>query len=171
MNSSLDCNTPRGQIYIEKQLSCHNRIENALNCEIICTDIKSSSDIDALIVKEKKLIGLAEVKSREMSINPKSKKLIYEGKEYDSYLITFEKLEKLKNLCERFKVPGFLFVSLLVADKIAMWKICDNDGEYCVDMGIERTKTQATCNGGVALRENAYLSLNSMKILKENNIV
>ena len=171
MNQSLDCNTPRGKIYIEKQLSCHTRIENALNCEIISTDIKSSSDIDALIVKEKRLIGLAEVKSREMSVGADLKKLIYEGREYDSYLITYEKLEKLKNLCEVLKVPGFLFVSLLASNKIAMWKICDNEGVYCVEMKKERTKTQATCNGGTAFRENAYLSLNSMKILKENNVV
>jgi hypothetical protein len=164
---SLDCNTPRGQIYIGTQLSCHTRIEEALNCEVISTNTKSSSDIDALLVRNKILIGLGEVKSREMSFDLISKKLMYNGRGYDSYLITHEKLEKLRNLCKIFNVSGFLFVSLLLDGKIAVWKICDANGNFCVEMKKEKTKTQATCNGGTAFRENAYLSLNSMQILKE----
>jgi len=164
---SLDCNTPIGQIYIGTQLSCHARIEKALNCEIICTDTESSSKIDALMVKEKKLVGLAEVKSREMSFNLISKKLMFNGIGCDSYLITYEKLENLRNLCKIFNVSGFLFVSLLLDGKIAVWNICDANGNFCVKMKKEKTKTQATCNGGIAFRENAYLSLNSMQILKE----
>lgn len=167
MKKSLDCNTPRGQIYIKTQLSCHSRIEDALNCEVIATNTSSSSDIDALLIKNKMLIGVGEVKSREMSFDSNSKKLIYENKEYDSYLITHEKLEKLKNVCKIFSVPGFLFVSLLNDNKIAVWTICGADGTFCVEMKKEKTKTRATCNGGIAYRENAYLSLNSMKILKE----
>jgi hypothetical protein len=169
MNSSLDCNTPRGQIYIGSQLSCHDRIEVALKCDIIKTDPTSSSDIDALMVRNKTLIGLAEVKSREMGIKLGDKtsdsKLIYRGNEYDSYLITYEKLEKLKHLCCALGVPGFLFVSLLGDSKIIFWKICGVKGNYVVDLKKEITRTQATCNGGTAHRENAYLSLNSMKIL------
>lgn len=92
---------------------------------------------------------------------------MYNGRGYDSYLITHEKLEKLRNLCKIFNVSGFLFVSLLLDGKIAVWKICDANGNFCVEMKKEKTKTQATCNGGTAFRENAYLSLNSMQILKE----
>jgi hypothetical protein len=58
-------------------------------------------------------------------------------------------------------------VSLLSDGKIAVWQICDSNGNFTVQMQKEKTKTQATCNGGVAFRENAYLSLDSMKILKE----
>ena len=169
MNSSLDCNTAKGQIYIGTQLSCHARIEVGLNCEVIATDTKSSSDIDALITRDKVLIGLAEVKSREMSLKNSptlsKRRLVYKGRDYDSYLITFEKLEKLKRLCNTFNVPGFLFVSLLEDHQIVFWKICNSKGEYCVGMKTERTRTQATCNGGVAHRENAYLSLDCMKVL------
>ena len=169
MNSSLDCNTPRGQIYIGSQLSCQDRIETALKCEIIKTDTTSSSDIDALLVRNKTLIGLAEVKSREMGIKlgdgHSDNKLIYRGNEYDSYLITYDKLEKLKQLCCAFGVPGFLFVSLLQDSRIIFWKICGSKGNYLVELKKEITRTQATCNGGIAHRENAYLSLNSMKIL------
>lgn len=167
--SSLDCNTVRGQVYIGTQLSCHERIEAALNCAVIATDTTSASDIDALITKNKTLVGLAEVKSREMRLKDSpiltARRLIYKNREYDSYLITFEKLEKLKRLCSIFNVPGFLFVSLLEDHQIVFWKICNANGEYCVDLKKERTRTQATCNGGVAYRENAYLTISCMKVL------
>jgi hypothetical protein len=166
---SLDCNTTKGRIYIGTQLSCHEKLEEALKCEVIATDTTSSSDIDALIVKDKKLISLAEIKSREMSLinfeNKSNRRLVYKGKEYDSYLITYEKLEKLRTLCKMLCVSGFLFVSLLESDQVVFWKICDGDGNYTSDIKREHTRTQATCNGGSIIRENAYISLKDMKLL------
>ena len=166
---SLDCNTAKGQVYIGKQLLCHDRLEAALKCEIIATDTTSASDIDALIVKNKKLVAIAEIKSREMKLknsdDRSQRRLIYMGRDYDSYLITYEKLEKLKTICQMFCVPGFLFVTLIESDQTVFWKICDGAGNFVAEFEKKRTQTQATCNGGLAYRENAYISLNSMKIL------
>lgn len=167
----MDCNTERGKIYIGSQIDCHNKLEIALKCQVVSTNTTSSSDIDALLVKDKKLIALAEVKSREMGLiiseTNNKKKLTYKGQEYDSYLITYEKLEKLKNLCKMLCVPGFLFVSLLESDEIASWQICDQEGNYTSKINKKHTKTQATCNGGTAFRENAYISLDSMRLLSK----
>lgn len=160
---SLDCNTERGKIYIAEQLACQKRVESAIECELISTKTNTASDVDALMIKNKILVGLAEVKTREMGL--KDGKLTTDKGDFDSYLITYEKLEKLKRLCESFKVPGYLFVSLLHTKKIVAWNICDGSGNYIANIKKEYTKTQATCNGGTAHRENAYISLETMKIL------
>jgi hypothetical protein len=164
---SLDCNTPLGQVYTKSQLSTCDMIEKHLNCEVISTDTTESADIDAIFSRDKTVIGVSEIKSREMSLNDTGKRrsLVFKGRGYDSYLITFEKLEKIKRLSKALVVPGFLFINLRESGDVVFWKICDAKGNYVVDMKTDKTMTQATCNGGIASRENAYISLAQMKVL------
>jgi hypothetical protein len=168
MDESLDCNTEKGRIYTAIQLICREKMEKALKIEVVSTDIKKSADIDVLLIKNNNLIGLGEIKTREMRVIRFGKPdclLVENGRKHNSLLITYNKLEKLKHLCRSLRVPGFLFVSLLHSNRIAWWKICDDLGNYTCDIKREHTRTQATCNGGSIIRENANISVKGMNLL------
>lgn len=155
--SNLDCNTPQGQVYIGTQMACLSRIEEKWNCKVAVTDSKSSADIDAIIIKDGVISIAAEIKSREMSLD--------ELVTFGSYLITFEKLLKLRNVGMALAVPSILAVSLLKDNRIVYWKIAEASGNFVARMENMITQTKATCNGGLTDRYNSYLSLKDMKIL------
>lgn len=155
--SNLDCNTPIGQGYIATQMACLSRVETIWNCKIIPTRGESSADIDAIIIRDGVVAGVAEVKSREMSLDD------LEG--FGSYLITFEKLLKVRNVGMTLQVPSFVIVSLLKDNQIVYWRLSDASGNFISTMEGKITQTKATCNGGLIDRYNAYLSLKGMKVL------
>lgn len=156
---ALDCNTPTGRIYINWQADCLARLEKAWDVKCVCTNDQESADVDAFAIRESRISAVMEVKSREMDL-PQLRK-------FGSYLITFEKLLKLRSVAVALCVPGLVVVSLLKDKQIVFWKICDKDGNFLVPLEGKTTKTQATCNGGQANRYNAYLSLSDMTVISE----
>jgi len=81
---------------------------------------------------------------------------------FGTYLITHRKLQRGRVAARLLHVPLFLIVGL--ADCTVWWKVADADGAWCEDPDVQRTRTQATVNGGTALRWNAYLSLSQMHV-------
>lgn len=154
---SLDCNTPAGKVYIDWQQNCLNRIEEAWKVECAYTDGSEAADVDAITFRDGKILGVMEIKSREMDLA--------QLRRFGSYLITFEKLLKLRAVSAALCVPGLVVVYLLKDQEIVFWKICDAAGNFLVPLECKVTETQATCNGGQAMRYNAYLSLKEMKTL------
>jgi hypothetical protein len=153
----LDCRTEKGKTYIHQQLECAERLEGAWKCQVIATPIDLPSDVDALLVRDGILMGIAEIKARELDLNKLS--------EFGSYLITNDKITRIAELSRRLRVAGFIIVSLLHDRNIVFWKISDEAGNLLVNAEVKNTITQATCNGGSAERENAYLPLSSMKFV------
>jgi hypothetical protein len=110
--------------------------------------------VDAILWRSS-IVGVAEVKTRNLTYQQLSG--------FGSYLVTFSKLEKLRSVAKALRCPGLLLVYLIPETKTVWWKVCDGQGEWTVDVKVERTSTQATCNGGTAMRDNAYLPLSLMK--------
>jgi hypothetical protein len=61
-------------------------------------------------------------------------------------------------------VPGLVVVHLLRDQRVVFWRICGADGCFRASLEAKVSNTQATCNGGVANRYNAYLGLDDMEI-------
>lgn len=154
---SLDCVTPRGQIYISHQADCLARLAARWNCDIYSTAENAAADIDAIAVRAARVSAVLEIKSREMSLP--------QLKSFGSYLITYAKLVKMCEMSSRLCVPSFLVVSLLADQSIVYWKISDADGQMTILPECRESRTQTTCNGGQIVRCNAYIPLDQMKIL------
>jgi hypothetical protein len=131
--STLDCNTPKGQSYIVTQMACLTCIEAAWKCKAFATNGESTADVDAIIIRDNTVSAVAEVKSREMSLDE------LEG--FGSYLITFEKLLKLRNVGLALHVPCFVIVSLLKSQQIVYWKIADASGNFLASWLTDTTPT------------------------------
>lgn len=154
---NLDCNTTRGRIYINHQLECINILKEKWGVEIFSTNDDTIADADAIAIKNGKISAILEIKSRETNLE--------QLKKWGSYLITFEKILKLRNLCKSLCCVGVIAVYLLQDKKIVFWKICDANGEFLIELNGKITTTQKTCNGNTTDRFNAYLSLDKMNIL------
>lgn len=154
---ALDCNTAVGRTYIGWQADCLARLEKAWDVKCAHTDDTGDADVDAIAIRDGQLQAIMEVKSREMNLD--------QLRRFGSYLITFEKLLKLRAVAAALRVPGLIVVSLLKDKQIVYWKVCDVEGHFLIALEGKITETQATCNGGTAHRYNAYLSLEDMKIL------
>lgn len=144
----LDCDTPVGRAWIARQHETTDRCAAAWNVHIAAT--VEPSPVDVLISRRGRLFAVAEVKSRDMSIA----ELIG----WRTYLVTFEKLLAGREIAMTLRVPFLLIVGL--TNGIVYWQISDADGEWCVPLTITKTTTQATSNGGVAERVNAYIPFN-----------
>ena len=73
-------------------------------------------------------------------------------------------MQKLQNINLKQNIMKKLILSLLLAPFLLFgqgpsFTITDNEGNYLFDIRTQKTKTQATINGGKAERENAYLPM------------
>lgn len=147
--TGLDCNTENGRRFIAEQSESATRFAEAYGYGVIQTADTMPADLDAMFYKDGQLVGIAEIKSREMSMSE------LEG--FGSYLITLEKLMKGAELSRRLSVPYILIVRLLKDDVLFYWRITDGTGQIRCPFDVRSTETKRTCNGGTATRANAYL--------------
>jgi hypothetical protein len=149
----LDCTTPIGQAWIARQRAIVAYCSRAWQVDAASPADDSDSVIDALFSRAGRLLAVGEVKARNLTIA--------ELHAHGSYLVTFDKLVIARDVGARLRVPFVLIVGLV--DAVVFWQVADPAGRWLVDMRINRTTTQATCNGGDAVRANAYLSLDDMR--------
>jgi len=153
---NLDCNTKLGRKYISYQHECLETFCSSKNLRYATTDDRLSADVDAVFFR-KDIIAVSECKTRNMTMS--------QLRSFGSYLITYAKIEKLIVLSKALQCYGLLIVYLIPNKQIVWWKICDKDGTILVNLNKSKTSTQATCNGGVVIRENAYIPLNDMLVI------
>lgn len=107
------------------------------------------------------MIAGVEVKCRNMTMDM----LINEyGR---TWLITADKIDRCVNICKSLGIDfrGFLY---LVPEKILMVvPIWSYDKGYVCKIEREVTETQATVNGGLAIRENAYIHLENVTTIRQ----
>jgi len=148
----LDCVTPRGQAFVVEQRAIAERLARVRGLDVVHLASAGAAPIDALFHRAQRLCAIGEVKARAMS---------YAGLvDFGSYLVTFDKLCHGRDLAARLEVEYVLVVGLL--DAVVWWNVSDKRGRWLVEFVTRATETQATCNGGIAVRMNAYLSLDRM---------
>lgn len=152
----LGSETEQGKIYIQKEQALADYIGTVYNATAIELGDKTTHT-DRLYVRDNKVVCIAEIKNRTISLD----KLYSHG----SYLISYDKIDRGVALSSHLHVPFFLFVYLMKSDDIVYWKISDETGKEVCTYRIQQTKTKADCNGGTAVRENAYIFLDGMILL------
>ncbi len=161
MASNLDCNTPQGRQHIAEQHALIALVCDRWGCDAIVTPDDRDSPVDVIFSREKVIAAVAEVKSRPtLSLD----RLRAFEPPTDGYLITYRKLVEGIAVARELRVPYYVFVGL--ADGIVVyWRISDERGQLVVSHTRHTTQTKATCNGGSAWRENAYLKLEGMQFV------
>jgi hypothetical protein len=154
---SLDINTPRGQESLRQE---HDAVAlwQGFNpgWAYAPTDKDSPCPVDGILINGNGIAALVETKCR----------IIEESVFFEDFagewLVTFSKLEKAKQLAHGLCLPlvGFLY---LVPSQVLLVRKLAEDGEFVVPMRIANTNTQATINGGVANRCNAYIDMTGTK--------
>lgn len=157
---SLDINTPKGQVSLSQEQQLIAAIENNYaGYQVIQTPKSLDAEVDGILCKGAVMVGVIENKCRDMSLAT----LKRFGNEW---LLTFEKINKGALLARSLRIPfiGYLY---LVPDGIALAiKLSDENGNLLPKIRIERTKTQATTNGGHAVRTNAYVCMDDAKSIR-----
>ena len=150
---SLDISTPKGQVSLkDEQIVARwfNRKEGHVYAQ---TPKDSPVKIDALLIRDGNLFGLAETKCR-YDIDLAGFKTEYKNE----WLITAEKVESSLKLAEQFCVPLYGFLYLVNDDVLLIANLSK------AKMYKKFTKTQKTINGGKIVRENSFVSMENASI-------
>lgn len=117
--------------------------------------------MDGFIVRDGTILYGVEVKCRNMTA------LELRTKYDNRWLVTADKIDRCVSVCNDLCIGlrGFLY---LVPDKMLMIvPIWDYNDGYVSDIEYDVTDTQATINGGVATRMNAYIDVSKAKAIAE----
>lgn len=152
----LDCNTSTGRKFIAYQHECLAVFCKNKNIHCITTNDTMSADIDAIFYRDS-VLAVGECKTRNLTL--------MQLKKFGSYLVSYSKIEKLMVVSKALQCYGLLLVYLIPDSKIVWCKVCDKDGKLLVHLERRTTATQATCNGGTAVRENAYIPIRDMLVI------
>jgi hypothetical protein len=159
----MDINTPRGQdalIQSRKAVAIYERHYPAQS--YIETPQEVAATVDGLIIHtaSRRLRAIVEIKSRyDLSLEK------FQGAFDSEWLVTYSKLVEAAFAAKTLGVPllGFCY---LVADEVLLVKRLWQGGNWLAPIQIRETKTQATVNGGDAIRENAFIDMKSATALK-----
>lgn len=156
----MDILTPKGlETLAQEREAIQIFMSNFPGFEFIETPKDTPADIDGFIIKDGTIISGVEVKCRMMTADELAKKFNYQ------WLVTAHKLDRCVALCKRLGVDfrGFLY---LVPDKMLfIVPIFSYKDGWLIEPEYEMTKTQATVNGGIAERLNAYIDVSKAKVI------
>jgi len=124
------------------------------------TDKNSPCAIDAILVKDKKIIGIVEQKSR-----PSLSLIDFNGIYKKQWLVTQKKLDNGAKIAESLQTKFVGFLYLPQADMLLVKTLWNPNLGWSVIIEKRHTKTQATINGGSIVRENAYIDMSEALIL------
>jgi hypothetical protein len=156
---NLDINTPRGQVSREYEARAIERIRGQHgSIDIIETDKMLDAKVDAILVRDNSLVGVAEIKCRDESVDSM--------KQWGSWLITHQKLLDGQQLSKMLRCYFFGFLYTIKDDRLLRWTICGPDGDFRFEFEVKNTATQKTINGGSIVRTNAYLPIEYAREVK-----
>ena len=156
----MDILTPKGlETLAQEREAISLFLQSFPGFEFIETPKDTPADIDGLITRDGTIISGVEVKCRNMTADELASK--YQHK----WLVTADKLDRGVSVCERLGTDfrGFLY---LVPDKMLfIVPIFSYKDGWLIEPEYEMTKTQATVNGGIAERLNAYVDVSKAKVI------
>lgn len=161
----LDCESPLGIEYMKHQYGAMARLNKI---GYLCIATKNPQDKTDIFIAKKssdghlRMYGIAEIKSRATAGGQML--TINYLKNNGGYLITNEKLSVGQQASFMLGIPYFVIVNLIYENKLLVWKITDDKGNFLDQFPRKRTKTRATVNGGEANRLNAFLQMNSKNL-------
>ncbi len=153
----LDINTEKGQVAAKRQKGVEARLSKILGYELISTPIKGNGVIDGFFHDNLEIHGIFEIKCRGNSYE--------QFKEWGTWLVTEEKVNKIKSLSKDLNVPGYFIVE--TKDRVLLiFHVTNNRGKLLLPFKSDKTFTQATVNGGFANRQNAFFKISDAIVIE-----
>ena len=154
--STLDCSWGRGPAALAAQQQIARAVARIWRGEVHATP-RGPAVVDVVFTRDGELLSIAEIKAREITL--------VDLAHLDGYLITHDKLTRGRAAALAFGVPFDLFIGF--SDGAIGWfRVTEADGRWATRYRVRDTVTQATCNGGHAIRANAYLDLRDLHVLR-----
>ena len=153
---NLDCNTDRGRIATADQVDAVQAVLASRNpgTTFASTALDASAVVDGFFVTANGVIAaLAEVKTRET--DEKTFWIQFNGE----WLVTEQKLIDIQTISRLLVVPSYGILYLKPSRVVLFKQFTDKFGDWKIVFRTEQTATQATCNGGVANRVNAFIKM------------
>ena len=157
----MDVLTPKGQISLEDEQVTRRLWESYYpEYRYIETPKNKPAAFDAVLIKGKQIYAVVETKCRrDMTLEKFST-------DYKAHwLVTYKKIRDCCIASDLMGVPfvGFLYIQ---PSNVLLTQEIYRDGQFNQRIVIDQTHTQATTNGGIALRDNAYIDMSAAKILR-----
>lgn len=155
---NLDCHTPKGKTYIQKQHETGLLIESFFGVKVKHTTYDAEKH-DSYLYKDDKLIGVCEIKSRDFFSRDGKSDFTLAKLKKGGYLITADKLDNLQEQSLEKKINSYVFVNALRDQKLLCFKISNPNGDFICNFTRDRTVTMNTCNDykGTVKRVNAFI--------------
>lgn len=158
----MDVLTPKGrQTLMQEKKAIRLFTENFRGFDFIETPKDKPADIDGFITKESTVLSGVEVKCRNMT----AKELV--DRYNRRWLVTADKIERGVRTCKSLGVDFRGFLYLVPDNMLLVVPIWSYTNGWITDMELDYTETQATVNGGTAIRINAYIDTSKAKIIAE----
>lgn len=151
--------TPLGQ----RSLQWARRAEEIIQqngLDLVRTPESQPVPIDHMLYRRGNLLGIAELKSR-----PKVSLDILRGPFNNEWLVTETKIIDGRKLADMLRVDFVGFLHLVDEDIVLAKMLYSPFTQQTAKHRVARTWTQATINGGSALRDNAYIDMRGARVL------
>lgn len=154
----------KGQEHLRKGSEAEKAVAKEYGITLLQFQESRTSRIDGVMVNDEgQVVGIYETKSRTGNLNYKGQDPLFEfrGKDYDSMLITADKIDTMKMLSKSMQVSAYL-ICTYSNNQIGVFKVTNPSGSVALE-GVEKKKvrTRATVNGGTANRENYFIPLSN----------
>jgi hypothetical protein len=162
----VDILTAKGQQSLSDERVVAQWVESHFQFQYIETPKDSPALIDAILIgsTSNELKGVIETKCR-YKLTLEQFKTSFKNE----WLVTWDKVHNAIQIANSLGVPCFGFLYLVNDKYLLIQKLSEPNGKLNVKIRLETTETQATINGGKAIRTNAFIDMSSAHIynLKE----
>ena len=119
------------------------------------------ADVDALLMTGGALRQVVETKCRYDCDLQK-----FMGAYGGQWLVTYDKVVRAMAVAKGLRIGLMGFLYLAPSKTLLVQRITDDEGKFLVSLKVETTQTQATTNGGLAVRSNAFIDMRKATVIK-----
>ena len=158
----MDILTEKGQVSLNDEQFLAHWLEKNFSMRYIQTPKGTPALVDAILTNKSssELLGVAETKCRYDLVSLEQFQANYKNE----WLVTWSKVSNAINIATSLGVPCVGFLYLVKPKVLLAQRLSDNDGRLAVEVRLSTTSTQATINGGRAMRTNAFINMADAKI-------
>lgn len=158
----MDILTPRGQkTLFEEEEAVSLFTKKFPKLTYIHTPKDSPCSIDAIIAEAGVIKYVVECKCRQSTVNE------FFGRFSGEWLITQRKIERAIGMASELYVPLLGFLYLVPSNTLLVQKIWAPKGGLQCKVSEKVTETQATVNGGSAIRLNSFIDMSNATMIEK----
>ena len=159
---SLDVLTPKGQQSVrDEQAAVALFTARFPQYSYLETPKQMAADVDALLVTGGHLRQVVETKCRYDCDLDK-----FMGAYRGQWLVTYDKVVRAMAVARALRIGLMGWLYLAPSKTLLVQPLVDAEGLFVVPMKIITSNTQATTNGGRAVRSNAYIDMTQAIVIK-----